>query len=71
MLHLTILISLVLWHSCGLFPVLADEHGSNLRAHAIEQAKLATVGILQAGTMQTEELGYAKLVTKRYNQAMG
>lgn len=58
MLHLTILISLVLWLSCGLSPVLAAEQGSNLRAHAIEQAKLATVGILQAGSMQTEESGY-------------
>ena len=65
MLRLTILLSLVLWHSCGLSTVLADEHGSNLRAHAIEQAKLATVGILQADSMQTKELGYGAPVKIR------
>lgn len=58
MLHLTILVSLVLWHNCGLSPVLAADHDSNVRAHAIEQVKLATVGILQADSMQTEGSGY-------------
>ena len=54
----TILLSLVLGSGLGLSTACADDQVSNGRAYAIEQAKLATVGILQADTLSTEERDY-------------
>lgn len=53
-----ILISLIVVYGLGLSMAHADDQVANLRAHAIEQAKLATVGILQADSLSTEERDY-------------
>ena len=53
-----ILLSLVLGTDFGLSTSCADDQVSNIRAHAIEQAKLATVGILQADSLDIEERDY-------------
>ena len=55
---LTILISLVFELCGGSLAVLADGAPSHRPAHAIEQAKHATVGILQTDAAQTEDVGF-------------
>ena len=54
---LGILICLVLWFFVGPALAFAEKPVSNTYADAIEQAKLATVGILQSMANNTEELG--------------
>jgi len=59
MLHLlNILTSLVLGLCLGPLVVLAAGELSQMSAHTIEQAKRATVGILQADAVENEGLGY-------------
>lgn len=62
---LTILISLVLELGVGPLGVLAVGEPSHRSAHAIEQAKRATVGILQADTVQKEDIGFGIPITIR------
>ncbi len=50
--------SLVFCLGVGLSPALADDSASNMYARAIEQAKLATVGILPTLATNTEALDY-------------
>lgn len=59
MLHYFMSVMSLVFGSCvGLSLAVAAEQTSTRYAHVIEQAKLATVGILQTGSMQTGEPGY-------------
>ena len=59
MLHYFMSVMSLVFGSCvGLSLAVAGEQMSTRYAHVIEQAKLATVGILQTGSMQTGEPGY-------------
>ena len=56
--RVTIFISLLLCIGFGLTTAPVNGHRPQMPAQAIEQAKRATVGILQADALQTEDLGY-------------
>ncbi len=62
---LSILISLILGPCFGLSLAFADEQGSTSPARAIEQAKFATVAILQSDVMSTNDLAYGAPVKIR------
>jgi hypothetical protein len=62
---LSILMSVILGPCFGLSLSFADEQASTSEARAIEQAKFATVGILQSDVMPTDGPAYGAPVTIR------